>query len=1131
MTFEVTPSVEVGTDGWQDVTEHVFSTGLESVTIQHGNQGMNQGLGEPSSCAFKFIHPDMWPDNPTSPHYGLLGLNTRMRVADTIFEHTFPGTVVNGWSTVGGFAVTNTGGDGGVAASDWQQTPGVGTHSVPGTSQFRKTVLEDYEQEDGEQAISFRLPTSNVTGGGIEPANLICQWQSDNEYILLRLVVQPDESITMKFTDTGSVDLTDEFTCSNVVNSGQWIRVKTNVETRRLQAKAWSEDTDVEPVGWTVDAATDATQLSFSRRGGIGVRTGVAAGNTNASPRVVEYRNWTARAIMFFGGISEFPLEPVYGSDGEIEIPIVANGKSRQYSQGQLPAVSALGRSIPTQPGLVEYWPMEDEEDAGSFASGLPGHQPLTPIHGMPGFAEYSALDCSLPLPNSNLSDWAGPALAYTDTGFVQLVFILRCPSSPLPDLSILLRFYIEHPTAKFWQLVYNTSSGGSLRLQAWTSESDVVYNTGTGIDALDDSVRLVSLELTNNGGNVDWDIVEYPIDDLTVPGSSDSGTAAGLQVSTVKRPWVNVSLRDDVTFGHLMVFNQAIDIVDLALLTLAFKGDTERARLGRVYGDNNIEFTAEDEPFGVFFEYRMGPQTPKNMTTLLEEAVDLNSGGIVYDGRSHDGMVWRDRFILYQPDPQLELTYDQLSEPFTARRDDRDVRNRITVKRDGGSSGTYELTSGRKSTLPPDEGGVGLYPSAVTVNKEDDDELQQIAAWRVAIGTVDEPRYSTAMIELAAIPAVAGATIRARLRDLRPGHLVTISDAEKIYAFDPIQQRVAGYKVTLTQFRLAYELNTLPLLPFRVFEVEDSERGRLDSDSSTLAAGINTVATQFQVDSPAAVWTTDPAMFPFKLTIGGERMVVNDITGTVPAMIAAGTASHADNTSCTPGVPGGATGAGDDMLMITRGRAQAANDPASWGGGSGAGWSTVITSGTIKVFRKTHSGSESAPTVTWAVGSAGDTNSAVTLSVADLGDLITSIGTSVGGGGQQNIPILGLTGVIPDGIAITVGVKNDDWTGVATRSSVGATEIVDVSTTVGNDQGMVIDYVTHNGSVTGAPSMTTAANEFVVTGGAAAPVRSLVMIFGNRHTFDVDRSDNNVVKSHDTGAPVHIYNPPRWAL
>ncbi|HJV15611.1 MAG TPA: hypothetical protein VJ625_17125, partial [Propionibacteriaceae bacterium] len=796
MTFDVTPYVEIATDGWQDVTEHVFTaTGHESIHIEHANQGMNQGLGEPSSCQLTFQHPDMWPDNPNSPHYGLLGLNTRMRIADLIFAHTFPGTVVDSWSDVGGLPVTNTGSGGSVLASDWQQTPGVGTHSIPVANAYRQTVLAGYAQEDGEQAISFRLPTSDVTGAGIEPANLIHQWQSGSgEHVMLRVVVNTDETISLRFfLMPGDLALGGVFTCSNVTNTGQWIRVKTNVEARRLQAKAWSEDTDDEPVAWTVDVSTVTGTLARSRRGGIGVRTGVATGNTNTKPIVVEYRRWTTRAILFYGGISEFPLEPVEGSDGEIEIPIIANGLSRQYAQGQLPAVSVLARTIPTHAGLVAYWPMEDEADSGSVASGLPGHPPMEILHGSPGFAEYSDLDCSAPLPTGNLADWAGPVPPYTDTGIIQAIFILRCPSSPLADRSILLRFYTDHPSARMWQLVYRTSSGGSLEIQAANAETDTVYVSGTGIDALDNVPRRISFELQNNGANVDWDLVEYPFD-VTIPGSTDSGTATGFQLSTVKRVWVNTSLRDDVVYGHLEILNQIIDLAELSVTeSLAFVGDHERDRLERVYADNGITFTSEDVPASLFHHYRMGPQRAVNMTTLLEEAVDLNSGGTLYDGRTHDGIMWRDRFVICEDaTPHLELTYAQLAPPFTGRRDDRDIRNRITVKRDGGSSGTYELESGPKSTLQPSAGGVGLYPSSITVNKETDQELQQIAAWRVAIGTVNEPRYSVATIELAAVDATP--TIRARLRDLRPGHYVTISSAQRIYAFDPIHQQVAGY-------------------------------------------------------------------------------------------------------------------------------------------------------------------------------------------------------------------------------------------------------------------------------------------------------------------------------------------------
>lgn len=1133
MSLDVNPFVEVyAADDWQDATGDVFTAdGTEAINITTGNQGMNAVLGEPSQMTLTFLSWDWWPDNAAGPYHGYLDINTPIRAGVGLVDHAFPGTVVDGWSDVGGLPVTNSGVGGVVAASDFQQTPGVGTHSVPGAGQYRTSVVEDQDQGDGEQYVEFRLPTANVTGAGFEPANLISGWLAgDSEYIMLRLVVLPDESITLKFmyvneTTPIDFDITDEATAT-LTNSGQWIAVKTNLEQTRMQAKVWAAG-DPEPLEWAVDQEGDWVTYS----GGIGIRTGIETGNTNASPKVVEYRNWRFRSLQFYGGISEYAPEPVQTAEGDVQIPIVANGPSRRFAQGQLPVVSALGRAIPGVPGLVALWPCEDAAGSTEFASALPNHLPMVVRRGSPDFASFSELDSTRPLVSTNEADWIGDVLPYTHTGQIQLRCIIQPPSTPLPDLTILIRLYTFQPGCILWQLVYRTASGGSLEVQAWRSETESVYGNTTGETGLDGVARMFSLELEQNGADVDVHTSQFPFI-LADPGSDTDDTATGLTLASVKQVWVNPQLRDNIVFGFIHIQNERTPLNDILTQMLSNAGERQDARLERILTENGIAFSK----YALRGEF-MGPQQPENMVNIIEECLELDSGGVFYDGKTHDGCVFVSRQDMHNKTDHVAVDYAQLFDTFRPRRDDRDPRNKITVTRDGGSSATYALETGRRSVLPPQDGGIGEYPSSVTVNKYDDDGLVHIAAWRVHSSTVDEPRYTEATIECSSPEVTATPEVRRRLLDLRPGHILSVANAEKIRAYSTIVQRVAGHSQEITQFRHSFTMNTVPATPYnRLFtpantDLSDGEYARADSKYSTLVNAITDAATSFTVVSTGWIlWvnSTDHAgHFPFNITVGGEEMTVTAITPIVPAYIITGTAAHADNTSVSPGVPGGATAAGDDMLMFTRGRAQAANDPASWSGGTGTGWTLVLTSGTFKLFRKTHTGSESAPTVTWPAGAAGDVNTAVTTAWSDLGDLIASIGTSVGGGGSQNMPYLGLSGTVADGVALFAGAKADDWTGVATIT--GATEIVDTSTTVGNDHGLVVDYMTHNGSATGTPVLRTVAGEFVVTGGVAAPNRTLVTIFGHQQTFTVTRGPN--ARAHVAGLPVRLAVPNRAAL
>jgi hypothetical protein len=1110
--------------GWHDITSRVRPSkdGKTAVKIQHGTHGMLSGIPEPSQCSMRWDCRDgvLWPGNPTSEFAGSLGLNTPLRVPLVLVDHEFPGTAVNDWSDVGGYAVLNTGSGGTVAASDWQQTPGVATHSVPVTSAYRQTVLDGWDMEDCEQQIDFRLPFANTTGGAVEPANLIFRDTGPTgEHWLVRVVVNPDETITVKWRliqiGVGEFDLTDTVTTS-ITNSGQWITVKANVEAGRAQTKVWVAG-DLEPLEWDNNQDTDTT-IENLHTGSIGVRTGVASGNTNTKPIVVEYRNWIIRSIRFDGEISEYPLETdTTGID--ISIPIVASGITRRLTQGDQPVLSALRRAIPQQAGLQAYWPLEDPSGSEVFASDLPGHPPMVPLTGTPGYARYSDLPSSQSLPTGALSDWRGVVPDYVNTGNLQISFVLNLPTGGQSDRSILCRWYTEHPSARLWQLIYRT--GGDLQLQAWNSESAFVYEATASNFNLDNAgPQLVSVQLGNNGSNVDWAIRSLY---FTGGGSAlDTGTASGLQIASAKSAWMNLTLLDTPAYGHLFVQSVLTDVFEMADEFRAWNFlDLVNHRMERLLTENGYEFTSIWSNLIANFE--MGRQRPGATPALIEECITHDSGGVWFDGRSSAVIFYWNRAALYNQPAWLTLSYadKHLSPPWAPRIDDRDIRNRVTVARVDGSEATYELESGPKSVLPIEEGGVGVYSTKVQVNANDDSYLQQIAAFRVALGTVNEPRYTSAATNLARPELLASPEIGRRLLDLRPGRVFEVADAAAMYQFDSAFQMVAGYTEEITDFIHVFEINGVPSAPYDVFKIEDPQRGRLDSASSTLENGINSSQTTFtvQVADGGALWidtATHASQFPFDITIGQERMTVTGITTTTPSFVAAGTAAHADNASVTPGLPAGATTG--DLLLI-----YAAVNKADFTAAPvvPAGYTTLVDLAESKVFGKVHSGSESAPTVGITGGAAGVPLSAQMCALRNVPMLVRATAQSFNGG--QNIYVPPLNYTISKSIALSLGWKADDWTSVATLT--GWTEIGEPSTTLGNDQGLVWDYQ----SLTGVVRLPE--NNFVVTGGASASSRSIVLAFGNHQTFTVTRSVNGVVKAHNADAEVHIFRAPRWAL
>jgi len=1136
MSLNIVPDVEIyAAAGWRDITDKVQNPdGTHTIELQHGNRGISGGIPEPSECQMVWDCTDglLWPDNPTSAYYGSLDQNVPIRVAVRLLDYDFADTVVNGigpiTGTMGSLTATNSGSGGTVAAANFQQASGVATHSVPVASSYRTSILAGVSLRDVEQSLDFQLPTSDVAGGAIEPANLIFRWTA-TEHLLLRVTVETNDTITLHYRRilaSGSEFQVTDIATATVTNTGQWLRVKGNVEADRLQAKVWNRD-DPEPLDWNVNDAPDGMGFIENQpKGAIGWRTGVASGNSNTKPVVVSYDNYMVRSIRFFGEVAELDMDVVDETANIILLPVTAAGSSRRMMQGELPVQSALRRSIPAAEGLVWYCPMEDAAGSTQFAAGLPEHPPMVPLSGTPGYAEYDDIDGSAALPTANLSDWSGLVPAYTDTGVVQFRFVMRLPTAGQVDFSIIARWYTDHPSAKLWQLVYRT--GGDLMLQAWNSETAFVYQSlvfNCNLD--DDSAHRISVDLTNNGANVDWNISQVNITDFN-GGTFLSGTAPSVQVTTVKRVWFNLNLMDTPVFGHAYVQDRVTSIFELLDPLLAYDGDTIIGRLDRLLEENGISLSTIDADMD---NYTMGPQRTGNLLDLVREPVDLDVAGAWYDGRTHQGVMYRSRNAMYVQDAILTLSYSghQLTRPWKPIINDRDIRNKVTVKRDGGSEATYELTTGRKSTLPPGKGGVGVYPGgSVTVNARNDTGLLQMAAFRVALGTVEDPRFPAAVVNLAAPPVLADPTIGLALLDMRPGDVYAVTGAEAVYQFGTVRQRIVGYRERLNQFMHTFELIGEPAAPFDAFvpaadDLSSATRARVDSSTSTLELAVDATQTTFTVKgSDQTLWidtATHATHFPFDIRVGGEVMTVTGITTVTPSFVAAGTAVAADNANVTPGLPAGAA-QGDLLIVLAAGRDLSNNSLST----ASSGWTPMLTLANITWFWKVHGVTEPAgPTIViGGTHAAGDTVQAQMIALRNCPQLLRT-STQEFNASAQNVYYPSLYGLISSGMLITAGWKQDDWTSVAALS--GYTEIGEPSSTLGNDQGLVWDYKAVTGEVANA------FGSFVVTGGAAAFSRGMSVLLGNWQKFTVTRSVNGVVKSHAAGSSVRLDRPSRWAL
>lgn len=201
---------------------------------------------------------------------------------------------------------------------------------------------------------------------------------------------------------------------------------------------------------------------------------------------------------------------------------------------------------------------------------------------------------------------------------------------------------------------------------------------------------------------------------------------------------------------------------------------------------------------------------------------------------------------------------------------------------------------------------------------------------------------------------------------------------------------------------------------------------------------------------------------------------------------VASSAAVHANNANVTPTIPVGSTAG--DLLLIWAAIRTGGGNPNIPGG-----YTMLRDIGNSRLFGKIHSGSESNPTVTFVGGSAGDDTSAQMATFRNVQLSVANTNFRQLTASAQNIVYDALTVTPTHPLLLFLGWKQDDWTGVGTLPALAgdpAVEIGDPSTTTGNDQGIVWDYVIQTTTTpTNVP-----AGSFVVTGGASAISSSAVL-------------------------------------
>jgi hypothetical protein len=621
-----------------------------------------------------------------------------------------------------------------------------------------------------------------------------------------------------------------------------------------------------------------------------------AAGRTWTIATGAAVTSWLRR---FTGEVANWPTQ--WGVDErDIRSPITAAGVTRRLGQGAAPLQSALRRGIGNTPELVAYWPMEDT-GGNSFASALSGGAPMTTIKdwGIEAAAD-DTIEGSEPLPVMKWSVVQG-AVPAAAAGTVIVRAVMYMPAAAANG--VVMAFWTS--SGHRWELLYQAASNGTLGMRGYNAEGTNIAPLQTTHTNVNGARFQISMELTTSGANLVWrlDTVNIDTDSGAGTGNTVASTSVGYATAVVLEP---DEMHENIVLGHVHVLTS--EPAAFWLFENYVRGqvpETPGRRVERLATEEGVPFVGygmlgwqNPQSVAQLSGYQgMGPQRIAGLLETFEEAAAVDLGMLI-EPRDVLGIGYRSRESLYNQPVALAVDYSALGalEPVD---DDQNVRNDITVSREGGTSVRQRLTTGPLSVQAPPN-GVGIYDDQIDLNVQLDSQLTDQAGYRLRIGTIDEARYPNINLTLAHQTFRSDAALTLAALRLDQGDLLTISNPPAWVPPDTIRQIAQGFSEVITDTGVVITVNCTPAVAWDVFVLDSATLGRLDATTLVTNEALDTTETGVDYTGEAFITTAGfPTHFPVSLMIGGEQVTATAATGTtITVTRSANGAVKAHNTS-----------------------------------------------------------------------------------------------------------------------------------------------------------------------------------------------------------------------------------------
>lgn len=834
---------------WNFTSDGVRWRAKAGIQIANGRDD-ESSLVEAGTCDLTFDDRSfkLSPRNVLGEWYGQIDKNTPMRVVLDAVNDTFTRTVSPGM------------GNDPTSGKQWQQTSpsmwsvngSVARVTIPTANTAQFALLMGPLARDVDVYSSASVDAM-PTGGAWVHATVIRFATAANHYRVHTEFI-PGGSVQVKIVrvlDGVLSDLAVLVVPGLTYVAGQQLHTHVRAIGRAIQMRVWTGAS--EPSVWHVEASDGAV---------LGTQVGMYEWRlaTNAGTFSASIDNYRARVTIWGGQVPEWPVRWPDKSGKDTTAPIQGAGVLRWLDSGSQPPDSPISHYLSGQK-VKAGWALEDGPDstAASSRTGAPPGRVVDATFGNDD-APPGALS-SLSLNTSGVSkiNVKSPSTVNED-GFHFIIWS-KFPSLPAASpAKLFCEVYATGSVARFAVTV----DAASFNLTGYDAGGGQYFTSGGVLTAIDVTKWFgMRIRVTHTGANYTYELSWFQVG---VPGFAGiSGTFPGI-VGRATGAGCAAPV-DGTLITQMWLVDQSMPFVGNSIQRMsdAYRGETDIARITRVLGDMNTTVVIEPGE-GV----PLGPQ-PRAATTLeIVRDAEKAGLGILYEANQVLGYIPRAARV--GPPVMMALTWGvDIHEPPEPVDDDQRLVNRFTASRPSGGESTVE---------DPIAGArVRVYPATDEFNVQTDDQLDDIASWKVAEGTADRLRWPRVVIYLHARPELIPLWLACRV-----GSRITISAPHRALAGEVIDLIIEGYTQTISKTEWVVELSCSPSFPWANAGVIDGDMS-LDTEGSRIATAANATATSLSVETTSGPrWVTtaeDAASFPFDANIGGIRVTVTGITGT----------------------------------------------------------------------------------------------------------------------------------------------------------------------------------------------------------------------------------------------------------